>query len=153
MDLHEESYSQKEFIRLLRSDLPNVVTAADSLVPLVRQLKWTQHSEHTGVVQLGNESMGREIAAQVSGASELPESVALVAPMYDNAEPIESLLHFNADLDVDLAALRLAIRPIQAELIAQRQRVAAAVHEWLHTLANEGSDSEAIAVYRGRFNF
>ncbi|MGD9644278.1 MAG: hypothetical protein AB7U73_01110 [Pirellulales bacterium] len=151
--LHDQWFGQKEFIRLLRSDLPDVVTSADSLVPLVRQLKFSQHSEATGVVQLGRESMGREINNEVTAAGDLPESVQLVCPMYDNAEPIPTLLHVSADLDIDLAAGRLGLRPVKAQLIAERHKVAAAIHTWIHDRANEGGEGETIAVYRGQFHF
>ena len=153
LELDDSWYTQKEFIRLLRSDLPQVVREADALTAAVRQLDFRSQSTATGLVTLGKESMGREIASEVTGAGVLPETVALRVTMYDNAAPVDSWIQVNGDLDVDLQAYQLAIRPLAAELTAGQQAVANALHDWLEASANEGVKDKVIAVYRGTFNF
>lgn len=76
-------YPPKDFIRLLRINLYGALEPQVLLNP-VRRVKFesgsTTHAENVK----GKESMGREISASVSAASELPEYVTLVTPIYTN---------------------------------------------------------------------
>ncbi|MBX9790161.1 MAG: hypothetical protein K2Y37_14690 [Pirellulales bacterium] len=147
------SFTQKQFIALVRSDLPNVIEGAASLVDAIRQLKFTSASEASGTVQLGKESMGRSIENEVTGAGVIPEFVTMRLPLYDNSAPVDSTITVTADVEIDLAEQRLSLRPVAAQLISEGQRVAADLHKWLSKEANAGDDEQTIAVYRGRVEF
>ncbi len=79
------TYSQREFIRLLRIDLHGCFTN-DRLLQLVRDVRFNATSNSGGVIRQGRESLGSDIEAEaVTGLEEeFPEEVELIVRVFDD---------------------------------------------------------------------
>lgn len=136
-------HQPKEFIRLLRIDLFGALDP-QTLLQSVRKVQFDAGAstkvENTRV----RESMGKEISASVSAASELPEYVNLVTPMFTNSG-VETIVTIKAAVEVDpnRQAFQLVVLP--DELDKAKAHVMRAVAAYL----DDGLES-AIPSYYGR---
>lgn len=107
----QKPFRQRDFVRFLRIDLFGCFSAESSLLPLVRNLKWTNSAEGGGNIQHGKESMGRSIEARVSGESTIPEEVTLFVPVYENFRNIQPV-QCAIEILTDEQAFRLTPYPM-----------------------------------------
>ena len=119
---------QSAFIQLLRVDLPGVV-GREGLLPTVRALKFKQSAEGTASIQHGNESLGRVIENQVTGAGDIPEQIEVLVPLYDN--PGEAGKTQSVTLDVDIVAAKehFRLRPLPHTVEAAQNAALESIRE------------------------
>lgn len=125
---------QREIIRLLRVDLCDCINLP-SLITSLRKIKFKTASSGGANIQHGNESLGREIEAEVSGIDgSIPEQVTLQVRVYKNFGEDERW-PVRCDLEIDPHKQEFVFRPLpadvnEAQLLAQgsiRQRLQTAL--------------------------
>ncbi len=106
---------QQALIRVLRIDLQGTINRAD-LLTAVRNIKFRVSDSGASNIQQGNESLGRTIEAEVTGAGDIPESVVVSCPVYSN--PGERALTFTVGCDLEIvpADKKFRFRPIPDEI-------------------------------------
>lgn len=106
---------QQQLIRILRIDLQGTINRAN-LLTAIRSIKFkTTDSGHANVQQ-GNESMGRLIEAEVTGAGDLPETVAVSCAIYSNHGEREKTYTVNCDLEVIASEKKFRFHPLPDEI-------------------------------------
>lgn len=106
---------QPELIRLLRIDLPGAAGRAE-LLATVRNIKWRTASAGNANIQHGNESMGKTIEAEVSGAGNIPEQVLVSGPVYRNHGEREAAFGVLCDLEIVTADQVFRFKPLPDEI-------------------------------------
>lgn len=126
---------QKQLVRLLRVDLADCISLP-SLITSLRKIKFRASTSGEGNVQHGNESLGRQVEAEVTGIdSTIPEQVTLQVRVYRNFGEDERW-PVRCDLEIDPHEQKFTFRPLpadvnEAQLLAQgsiRQRLRAAIN-------------------------
>jgi hypothetical protein len=107
--------SQLELLRTLRIDFGGTVNRAD-LLAAVRSLKWRQSASGHSNVSQGNESLGRTIENEVTGAGEIPEAVAVGCAVYSNPGENSKVYTVACDLEVVPSEQKFLFRPVADEL-------------------------------------
>jgi hypothetical protein len=74
-------FDQKEFIRLLRVNLAGTLDPQILLNP-IRKVDFATETVKSGTVMRGRESMGASVTSRIESASTPPETVTLMAPVY-----------------------------------------------------------------------
>ena len=69
--------TQKALIDTLRHSLAAAVVEPQNVLAILRNLKFATQSEQTGEYTSSTSKMGKSVAAQVTGESDLPETVAV----------------------------------------------------------------------------
>lgn len=106
---------QLSLIRTLRIDLQGTVGRAD-LLTAVRQIKFKTHESGASSITHGNESMGRTIEAEVTGAGNIPDSVLVSCAVYSNHGESEERFTVACDLEIDVKEQKFRFRPIPDEI-------------------------------------
>jgi hypothetical protein len=106
---------QAALVRLLRVDLRGVVNAT-ALLTAVRKLKFRQAESGHADIQHGNESMGRQIEAEVTGADAIPDSLVVETNLYSNPGLDEQKFTIGLDLEIDVKNQRFLLRPVPDEI-------------------------------------
>lgn len=119
---------QPGLIQLLRVDLPGVV-GREGLLPTVRALKFKQSSEGTANIQHGNESLGRMIENQITGAGDIPEQLEVLVPLYDNPGLAGETQSVMLDLDIVAAKEHFRLRPLPHTLEAAQNAALESIRE------------------------
>lgn len=136
-------HTPKDFVRLLRITLNGALDPKTLLDP-VRRVKFNVGATTTVENSRIKESMGKEITSSVSAASELPEFVTLVLPIYQNPGA-DTLVNIRAavEIDHDRQAFQLVVLPDELEKAKAHvlRAIGAKLREELH---------ETIHVYQGR---
>jgi len=138
-----EALDQRAFIRLLRLDL----AAPADLVARFRKLDWAKCDETRGHLGKDKESLGRNITAQVQGLEDLPETVDLEVPLYDNPDLAHTWL-IRLALEVDVLNHTFTLRPLPGALARAVNLALANIAADLKALL--GGDLANIPIYRGR---
>jgi hypothetical protein len=115
LDERKGGIDQVTLIRLLRREFRKGL-GAEAMLAAVRKLKFRSSTQGTTDVQHGNESMGRIIENEVTGASDIPTS--LVVPCSVFANPGEQEFEFQVGLDVEIDAVnqKFIVRPFPGEI-------------------------------------
>jgi hypothetical protein len=77
-------HTHRDFIRLLRIDLARTIEDG-SLLNRIRKVKIENGEMTSSEVRKSKESLGRQITAEISGESEIPDEVVLLVPVYSTA--------------------------------------------------------------------
>ena len=77
-------HTHRDFIRLLRIDLARTIEDG-SLLNRIRKVKIENGEMLSSEVRKSKESLGRQITAEISGESEIPDEVVLLVPVYSTA--------------------------------------------------------------------
>lgn len=130
--------SQKELIDVLRHDLAGTeIDPADTL-PILRNLKFATQSETTGAYTADSSRLGKQVAAQVTGESSLPEVVSIEFHPYPaiSAEVNVAVVVFcTLFADPEKGKLKLAPQPGQLE--AARTKATLALRETVQKAVGE----------------
>lgn len=119
---------QQQLIRLLRIDLPGALSRAE-LLTTIRQIKFRQSSSGESNVQHGSESLGRSIEAQVTGANDIPEQVAVSCNVYQNPGEREFTATVMCDLEIVPTEQKFRFRPLPDELERVTEAAIAGIRE------------------------
>lgn len=134
--LENPKLSQVDLIRLLRVHFVGAVKPA-GLLAAVRQIRFRQTSSGDSSIQHGNESLGRAIEIQVSGAGDIPERVEVELALFANPGEREKLVRVACDLEIVTAEQAFRLQPLPDEL----ERVSAEAMADLHdTITTELAD-------------
>lgn len=106
---------QAALIRLLRVDLPGAGGRAE-LLATVRNIKWRTASAGNANIQHGNESMGKQIEAEVSGAGAIPEQVLVTGPVYRNPGERDNTFGVLCDLEIVPTEQVFMFKPLPDEI-------------------------------------
>lgn len=134
-------YDAKAFVRLLRVDLFGALDPA-TLLAAVKKVKFESGSKTTAENSRVKESLGREISAQVSAASELPEYVTLTTPAY-TTPGVETSVGIRAAVEVDPHKEQFQLVVLPDEVSLAYEAVMSAVADKLR-----GSLKDGIPCYR-----
>lgn len=110
----DNELSQKEFIRKLRILLADALgEQLDSVVKVMRDIKFGSRSEGAGSVQRGKESYGKSIEAQVySEVGQIPEELVLSVRVFDDPA-LKVRYPLRVALEIDTAANTFSLLPSQ----------------------------------------
>jgi hypothetical protein len=129
-----------DFVRWIVQNLRDEFDAsAPGLLGTIRSLNFKSVDAADGSIQQGRESMGREIQNEITGASDLPETIIIKVKRWadmDYFAEIECLLV------LDVQDRKLSLRPLADQLESAENKAQA----WLHDLLTSGTDA---AVYYG----
>lgn len=115
-----------DFVRWLVQNLRDEFdAAAPGLLGTIRNLKFRSADEQTGSVQQGRESMGRQIEAEITGATDLPETVLIKVPRWASLDYVATV---ECLLVLDTAERKLSLRPLADQL----ERAENDAQDWLH---------------------
>lgn len=107
--------TQAEMVRLLKVDLYGC--AEERILPIIRNIKFTQTSSGGGNLQHGRDTLGRQVDAAVAGVAEtIPEYFHCNAPIYMNpgCAAIQSCV---ISLDINTADSSFALKPMPDHLL------------------------------------
>lgn len=108
LDARPRNLGQKDFLRLLRFDLSCCPHAAQ-LVSAIRQVHFRSSTETKGEVQKGKASLGRAIEAELTGAEKLPDTIPVVAPVWNELPFLATVACL---VDVDSQAETFSLTPL-----------------------------------------
>lgn len=115
-----------DFVRFLVQNLRDEINAsAPGLLGTIRSLKFRTADEQAGDVKQGRESMGRSIEAEVTGATDLPETFVVKVRRWASLEYVVAV---ECLLVLDVQERKLSIRPL-ADQLEQAENGA---QGWLH---------------------
>lgn len=115
-DLEEKQqlFEPKALATLLKVDLAGTAYA-DEAIKALRKLRWRTASEIRQEFQPGRESLGKDVASEVTADVELPEYIEIEGPVYSN--PGEDRTYpVKCILDPQPFVQRIAFRPVPGEL-------------------------------------
>ena len=123
-------YDQASIIALLRREFRHSPEAT-TLLTAVRKIKFSLSTAGYSDVQHGNESLGRIIENEITGAENIAELITVPGSVYTN--PGEDVAKFNVGLTLDLDAKnqKFLIRPLPDELEVAQQAALQSVRERL----------------------
>lgn len=131
LDTEPRPLDQKTFVRTLRFDLG--VDKAD--VAPWRRLEWKSTGSAVGEVEKGRDRMGRDIAAEAQGIQELPDSLLVQIPVYDQ-KGCRDAYPIRCDIEIDAPAQRIIFRPVPGEMQVLMDMAQASIHEALQSVEN-----------------
>jgi hypothetical protein len=106
---------QPTLIRLLRVELRHVIRAAE-LLTAVRKIKFRSAQSGHSDIQHGNESLGNQIEAEVTGADAIPDSLVVETNLFSNPGLDENKTGIGLDLEIDVKQQKFLLRPIPDEI-------------------------------------
>lgn len=106
---------QTALVRLLRVELRGLVNAA-AILTAVRKIKFRQSQAGHSDIQHGNESLGRTIEAEVTGAESIPDSLIVETNLFSNPGLDEMKSVIGLDLEIDVKNQKFLLRPIPDEV-------------------------------------
>ena len=106
---------QSVLVRYLRREFRKSPDAA-TLLAAVRKIKFKNYSDGFSTVEHGNESLGRTIENEVTGAADIPEMMTVPCAVFSN--PGESAIEFTIgmDLEIDAKNQKFVLKPMPDEL-------------------------------------
>lgn len=119
---------QDALIRLLRVDLIGAVNRAD-LLTAVRKIKFRRATSGESNLQHGNESLGKQIENEITGAGTIPESVTVECSVYANAGERDHKCVVMCDLEIVASDGTFRFRPLPDELAIVKQAALAGIRE------------------------
>lgn len=131
--------SQADLVRMIRVDLQGTVNRA-ALLTAIRQIKFRQSTTGQASIQHGNESMGKTIEAEVTGAGDLPETVVVSCAVFSNPGEREKTSTVGCDLEIVVSDASFLFRPIPDEI----ERVTDAALEDIRERIESGLDGASV---------
>ena len=104
--------TQKAFVRMLRVELAGCLSDCPHLLSAARDLRFHQHADGGSTVKPGAVSIGKTIAASVSGADKLPEEVCLYLPVFSAVVIDDYPVPCAVDVDPEPATPTLHLVPL-----------------------------------------
>lgn len=101
---------QPSLIRLLRREFRKSPQAT-TLLASIRQIKFRRGESGHSDLQHGNESMGRTIEEEVTGAADILDELMLPLSVYANPGERETVVSVAFTLDIDVQGKRFAVKP------------------------------------------
>lgn len=138
--------NQAEFILLLRTVFAKSGPSA-GLLPVIRNLKFRSQMETAGVVQHGKSSVGKAIDQQVSGATELPETIIFDIPVFESG--FLFMAQIEVALEINLAAERFHLIPLPGSIAITKQMACDAIGAFLSDSINADGAVHG-QIYRGQ---
>ena len=134
-----------DFINFLVTNLcEELENAAPGLLGVLRHLKFKTLDESEGKIAHGRESMGRAIESEVTGTSELPESLRMRVRRWT---VLDYFCEVEVMLKLDVAERKLALIPLADE--AARAELAA--QQWLNGELTEAAPCPVLHGNAGMF--
>lgn len=122
--------TQPALIDTLRHSLAAALIDPPNTLPLLRNLKFSTQSDQTGEFTNLTAKMGKSVAAQVTGESDLPETVAVeFHPFPSLADEIDVTVVVFCTLFADPAGGKLKLEPRQGELEKARTTATRALRD------------------------
>lgn len=121
---------QPDLLRLLRIDLPGVVGRSD-LIATVRKIKWRTSAGGEASIAHGNESLGRQIEAEVTGAGNIPESLLVSCNVYQNSGERDHTFTVALDLEILPHEQKFRLKPLPDEIERVTEEALADIRERL----------------------
>ena len=125
-----------------------------AVVSQFRKLDWTQANQGVGDVQHGNTRLGKEIAAKVLGAADLPDELKISLPVYQQSgERDEYVIRCAVEIDTMNQVFQLLPMPDEIERVLDLAQ--ASIHDRLltalqpKTVGNAVTEVEPVPVYYG----
>lgn len=139
-------FSQRDFVRLLRFKLGYTGPALD----LFKRLEWKSGVTATGTVGRGQESLGKQIMAQVTGVDELPEEIEFDAPVYRERGE-QTPYRVRCGLDYDVPNQTILMAPLPGEIDRAVEMAQASIRDRLENeLVLLAGHETATPVYYGK---
>jgi hypothetical protein len=129
---------QSDFIRLLRIQFRGCL-GESNLLPLAKNLKFTNDQAAAGQYEQGRQSLSRGVVAQVTGADAFPEEVTLTVPVFENFEMRTTI---DCALEVMPMEQQFKLTPFPLEL-------SAAMNETLVAIAGLFTGKDMPPIYKG----
>lgn len=120
----KETYTHKDFIRLLRIDLRGVVSGGTSMLNTIRNVKFDDAGDVRSNIQHGRESMGNSVTRQVMGADAIPEEIGITVKPFDNFSFQGEIA---AAVELDLTTKRFKLTPYPDDVVALMENAIHAV--------------------------
>lgn len=130
LQLKEQCFDQRGFLRLLRFDLASIIPG--SLVTAISKIEIVTSGGQRTEVSPGRERGTREFAADLQNSGEIPERVICQVPVYlinglNYAVPIT----FGLDYTLPPAPVNFVFRPLPDQLELAIQQLQGALHQML----------------------
>lgn len=116
-----QRFDQPEMIRALRVNLPGAEKRAE-LIAAIRSLKWRTSTSGTADLQHGNESLGKTVENEVTGAGTIPELVTVSTAVFSNPGEEKNEVTIGCDLEIDAPKQKFLFRPLPDELRAAKAK-------------------------------
>lgn len=111
LDTEPKWLDQRSFVKLLRHELGLPQTT----VAPFRRLNWSSQSTARADVEHTTDRLGRDIQAQVTGASELPEELLITISLYEQLGE-RTPATIRTAIDFDAGGERLTLAPLPGEM-------------------------------------
>lgn len=113
----QTSYTQKDFVFLLRTTFRDCLGLAGDLLPIVRKVKFNATQGGESEVKHGSVSLGKTLTAELTGTGTLPEYVTLALPVFAQAgvQAVRSMVQCALEPDAATCTFRLVPLPGQIE--------------------------------------
>lgn len=131
---------QRDLLWLLRTTFANAVQPA-SFVPAIRQVKFRVNTAADSSVQIGRESMGKSVDAEmVQGSDAVGEELQLKMPVYTNVREEAGPAGFVVcQLDILIGKQKFKIKPWAGEVTARREAANRAIAATIRTKLGEAA--------------
>lgn len=109
-------FDQKNLLRWLRFDLSGALSCGGpELLAAAKTVKFRKQQEGESTIVHGKASLGKNIQAEVAGASDIPEQFRVLCSVFMNSGcRCSVLLELGVEVDVDAA--EFVIRPLSGEI-------------------------------------
>lgn len=105
---------QASMILMLRTTFGNCEQSAD-LVKIFRSIKFTANGEYQSDLQHGKASVGESLRKQMSGTSEIPETVTFDVPVFNGGFGTQARIKLATDIDTENKTFKLIPMPMELE--------------------------------------
>lgn len=139
------TFSQREIVRLLRVTLREGFDNP-GLLQMLREVKWTNAGEAGASLQVGRESLGRQVVQAVVGVDAMPDEVALYVRVYEGL-PYRATVR--CYLEADVGAQRFTFVPFPGEIRAAVDVALGQIHE-TELSSGSGKHESMPPAFRGR---
>ena len=124
-----------DFVRFIVQNLRDEFdAAAPGLLGTIRNLKFRNVDAAEGSVQQGRESMGREIQNEITGATDLPETVIIRVKRWAD---LDCIAEVECLLVLDVENRKLSLRPLADQL----EQAENAAQKWLHDVLASATEA------------
>lgn len=143
LELEDQAFDQRGFLRLLRFDLASIIP--QSLVTAIQKIEVITSGSQRSEVSPGRERGTREFAADLQASGEIPERVTCSLPVYlinglDYAVPIT----FGLEYTLPPGPVNFVFRPLPDEIERTLQQLQGEFHRLLlDAVSSEAADEDA----------
>jgi len=119
----DRPFSQGDFIRLLRLGLE----VDESFIAQWRHLRWRKSANEDARMEAGNESVSRELLAQLEGYANMPTELDYRTCVYAHPD-LDTEYTITLGIEIDPDRKRIHIVPMPGQIIEAQQQATDAVH-------------------------